>query len=419
MDFGFIMKAVIMAAGEGTRLKPLTNTRPKVMLPVAGKPIIYHLLREAKKAGIKEAIIIVRHMKEKIIEYLAVEEKTLGLRIIFIEQQEGYGTASAILAAEKYVNDTFVVLAGDTVTEASVIKSVIKAHDGSITLAVKEVENPHNYGAVELSGGIVRSFEEKPKHPKSNLVNLSVYCMEPAVFNEIRAIPKSERGEYEIVNLFIGKKAVKVDGFWMDIAYPWHLLDANDYLLSKMKAKRGSIENSKIKGKVIMERGASIINSVIEGNVYIGENSVIGPNAYIRGSTSIGKGCSVGGASTVKNSILFDRVNAKHLSYIGDSIIGEEVNFGAATQIANYRFDSSSINVLTEKGWVNSGRNKFGTVVGDNTKFGVLSCTMPGKLIGENCWISSGVTVNKNVPPNTRVYVKQELHFAAAEEGGE
>jgi bifunctional UDP-N-acetylglucosamine pyrophosphorylase/glucosamine-1-phosphate N-acetyltransferase len=408
------MKSVIMAAGEGVRLKPLTSTRPKVMLPVAGMPILHHLILEAKKAGVTEAVVIVRYLKDNIIDYF--KGKDLGVKLTFIDQGRENGTAAAILAAEKEIQDTFVVLAGDTVTDASNIKKVIDAHNkgqrGKITLGVKKVANPHLYGVVELSGDRVSIFEEKPEHPKTDLANLSIYCMDASVFSEIRSIPKSTRGEYEIVNLFVGAKAVVVDGFWMDIAHPWDLLTANEYLLKGMEAKSGVIENSTILGKVIMEPGAKIINSYIEGEVYIGANSVIGPNAYIRGSSSIGANCEIGGATTIKNSILFDNVKAKHLSYIGDSIVGEDVNFGSGTQIANYRFDSLNINVQTERGWANTGRNKFGAVIGDGVKFGVLACTMPGKLIGEGSWISSGVVVNKNVPAHSRVYVKQELRFA-------
>ncbi len=108
-------------------------------------------------------------------------------------------------------------------------------------------------------------------------------------------------------------------------------------------------------------------------------------------------------------------MNAKHLSYIGDSVIGENVNIGSGTQIANFRFDESNINILTERGWVNTGRKKMGAVVGDNSKFGVLSCTMPGKRIGTYCWIHSGIVVNKNVPSNVRVFTRQPIEFAKEE----
>lgn len=409
-----IMKAVILAAGEGVRLKPFTETRPKVLLPVAGKPILHQLLIEAKKAGVTEAVIVVRHLKEKIIEYFSRNDA--GVKLTFVEQGNDKGTGAALLAAKDEIGDTFVALAGDIVTEASVIKKVIEGREGRITIAVKKVSNPHDYGVVELSGDRISLFEEKPKHPKTDLANLSVYCMEPTIFKELQTIGKSERGEYELVDLFVGAKAVVVEGYWRDIAYPWDLLEANKELLSRMDARMGTIENSTIEGKVIMEEGAKIIDSYVEGCAYLGAGTVIGPNACLRGFNSIGKNCSIGGGSAVKSSILFDNVNAKHLTYIGDSVIGENVNFGAGTQIANYRFDGGNINVLTERGWANSGKNKLGVFVGDGTKFGVLSCTMPGKSIGHGCWVHSGVVVNKNVPPKTNVFTRQPIEFGRLEE---
>jgi bifunctional UDP-N-acetylglucosamine pyrophosphorylase/glucosamine-1-phosphate N-acetyltransferase len=408
------MKAVVLAAGEGKRLRPLTLTRPKAMLSLAGKPILHHLLLEAKKAGITEAIIVVRYMKEKITDYF--KEQDLGMELKFVEQGEDTGTGAALLCAKDYIKDTFMLLAGDIVTEASVIKKVIDEHKGGITLGVKKVPNPHEYGVVEVSNGKVSLFEEKPKHPKSDLANLSVYCMEPTIFGELRSIQTSERGELEIVDLFIGAKAVEVEGYWRDVAYPWDLFDALENLLTRMESKSGHIKNSTINGKVIMEEGARIIDSYIEGNVYLGAGTVVGPYATLRGNNSIGKNCCIGGGSTVKSSVLLDNVNAKHLVYIGDSVIGENVNFGSGTQIANFRFDGSYVNALTERGWTNSGRKKLGTFVGDDTKFGALSCTMPGKLIGPGCWIYSGVVVNRNVPPKTRVYYRQQVEFGEFQE---
>ena len=420
------MKAVILAAGQGIRLKPLTNTRPKVMLQVAGKPILHHLLLELKKAGIGEAVIVVRYMKDRIVEYF--KDLDLGMRISFVEQDERNGTAAALLAAEEKAGKEFVAVAGDIITNAQTITDVINAHKKGITLALKQIDNPHGYGTAQVSDGKIKSFEEKSPKPKSKLANLSVYCMDTSVFDQIKKLKPSARNEYEITDLLVGANAVITNNFWMDIGYPWHLFAANEYLLSHMEAQsdreiRGisrdlskgqteAVENCTINGKVIMEKGAKIFDSFIEGISYISEGSEIGPNACLRGFNSIGKHCEIGDSTTIKNSILFDNVKAKHLIYIGDSVIGDNVNFGAGTQIANFRFDESNVNVLTERGWVNSGRKKLGCVIGDNVKFGVLSCVMPGKLIGENCWIGSGAVVGQNVEPNTHVFIKQELIFA-------
>ena len=412
------MKAVILAAGQGVRLKPLTNTRPKVMLQVAGKPILHHLLLVLRKAGISDAVIVVRYMKDKIIEYF--KNTDIGMRLKFVEQGEQNGTAAALLSAEEEIDDDFVVLAGDVLIGAETIKSVIEAHKNEqITLALKQVDNPHHYGVADIANGKVKAFEEKTAKPKSNLANLSVYCMQPSVFGAIKKIkPNAQRKEYEITDLLVGARAVVTDNFWMDVGYPWHLFAANEYLLGKMDSKTDNVENSTLNGKIIMEKGAKVFDSFIEGTSYIGEGSEIGPHACLKGFNSIGRHCSIGDSTTVKNGILFDNVNAKHLSYIGDSVIGDNVNFGAGTQIANFRFDESNVNVLTERGWVNSGRKKLGAIIGDNTRFGVLSCVMPGKLIGENCWIGSGAVIGQNIEPNTHVYIKQELTLAKEKKEG-
>lgn len=405
------MKAIILAAGQGIRLKPLTNTRPKVMLQVAGKPILHHLLLELKKAGISEAVIVVRYMKERIIRYF--KDLDLGINLTFVEQDERNGTAAALLAAEEKAGKEFVAVAGDIITSAQTITDVINAHKKGITLALKQVDNPHGYGTAQVaSDGKIKSFEEKSSKPKSNLANLSVYCMDNSVFDQIKKLKPSVRNEYELTDLLVGANAVITNNFWMDVGYPWHLFTANEYLLTHMEAQSEAIENCTINGKVIMEKGAKVFDSFIEGISYIAEGSEIGPNTCLRGFNSIGKHCEIGDSTTIKNSILFDNVKAKHLSYIGDSVIGDNVNFGAGTQIANFRFDESNVNVLTERGWVNSGRKKLGCVIGDNVKFGVLSCVMPGKLISENCWIGSGAVVGQNVEPNTHVFIKQELIFA-------
>ena len=158
-----------------------------------------------------------------------------------------------------------------------------------------------------------------------------------------------------------------------------------------------------------MEKDAEMHDSVIEGNVYIGEGSYVGPHAYIRGTTSIGKDCGIGDSTTIKNSIIFDHVNAKHLTYIGDSIIGSGCNFGAATQIANYRFDAGNIHAVVNDVTIDTKRNKLGAIIGDGVKMGVLSSVMPGKIIGDGCWVDAGVVVHENVERKTHVILHQAI----------
>ncbi|MEM4335874.1 MAG: sugar phosphate nucleotidyltransferase [Candidatus Anstonellales archaeon] len=396
------MKALILAGGEGKRLRPFTYTRPKAMVYVAGKPLLYWIIEELKKAGIHEYYVVVQHHKEKILEYFA------GLKdIVFLEQGKEYGTAKAIEAARGKIKGEFIAVAGDQLFSYKIVKELM-SKKGNKVAALREHPAAHEYGSVVVSGGKIKEVQEKSKNPPSKLINLSMYKFTDEVFGEIEKIKKSMREEYEITDILPGAEAVITKEFWMDITWPWDMLKANEILLEQMPEKKGRIVNSTIKGKVIMEEGAVVENSVIEGNVYLGKNVHIGPFAYIRGPSSICDNCSVGGGTTVKASIIFPGVNAKHLSYIGDSIVGENVNFGSSTQLANYRFDSGEISVETEKGRINTKRKKLGAFVGDGTKFGVGSMVMPGKIIGNNCWIGSGVVVYKNIPSNKKIFVKQE-----------
>lgn len=404
-----IKQAVVLAAGEGRRLRPLTYTRPKCMIQLAGKPILVHVLENLKSAGVQEATIVVKYKKETIVDYFS--KRNLGLKLNFVEQGEKYGTAAAFLCGEGFVTDTFFGVAGDIITEASALKGLAQSHEGEVSACLKAVDDASEYGTAVLRAGRISAFEEKVKNPKSNLANCSLYAFEPSIFGKLKSLKQSKRGEYEVVDVLHGANAVEISEYWLDMGMPWQLFDANEFLLSKMPQKQGKVENSTVKGKLIMEEGAVIHDSYIEGTLYVGANTYIGPHAYVRGTTSIGENCGIGDSSTLKNSIIFDNVNAKHLTYIGDSIVGSGCNFGAATQIANFRFDAGPIKAIVNDVVIDTKRRKLGAIIGDNVKTGVLSSIMPGKMVGDNCWVGAGVVVEQNIERNTHVLLKQDLQF--------
>ncbi len=403
-----IRKAVVLAAGEGKRLRPLTYTRPKCMIQLAGKPILQHVLENLNAVGVKEAAVVVKYKKEAITEYFS-KNPVDGMGLSFIEQGERYGTAAAFGEAESFATETFFAVAGDIITEASALKRLAEGAQGEVTAALRAVEDAREYGTALVKDGKISGFEEKVEKPKSNLANCSLYVFEPSVFKRIRELKKSARGEYEIIDVLKGATAVQISEYWLDMGMPWQLFSANEFLLSKLPEKKGKIENSVVRGKIIMEKGAEVHDSVIEGNVYIGENSYVGPHAYIRGTTSVGRDCGIGDSTTLKNSIIFDHVNAKHLTYIGDSIVGSNCNFGAATQIANYRFDAGHIHAIVNDVTIDTQRNKLGAIIGDNTKMGVLTSVMPGKIIGDGCWVDAGVVIKENVDRKTHLILHQAI----------
>ncbi len=423
-----IKKAVILAAGEGKRLRPLTYTRPKCMINIAGKPILHHVVESLASAGVEECVIIVKYEKEKITGYFA--KAGLAVKLTFIEQGAKYGTAAGFACAQGHVSGPVFAVAGDIITEASVYKKLAKAFEeesksgngAQIVAALKRVENPQEFGIAVLDGNYIAGFEEKPRSPKSNLVNCSLYVFGKGVLDLAAKVKQSRRGEYEITDVIRENRtrACVIDEYWLDMGMPWQLFNANEFLVSRMPAKKeGTVENSTVKGKLVLGKNSKVISSYIEGTVYVGENTVIGPHAYIRGTTSIGNNCSIGDSTTVKNSIIFDNVNAKHLSYIGDSIIGENCNFGAATQIANYRFDAGVIRSKVNEVVIDTKRNKLGAIVGDNCKFGILASIMPGKTVGDGCWIGANAMIEQDVPRKTWVRIKQDLDMSPVPSGSQ
>ena len=160
---------------------------------------------------------------------------------------------------------------------------------------------------------------------------------------------------------------------------------------------------------VTVEEGARIRSGVyIEGPAFIGKGSDVGPNCFIRPHTSIGRNVRIGNACEVKNSIIMDKTHIGHLSYVGDSIIGENCNLGAGTTIANYRFDGETVKMAVKDSILDTGRRKLGVVLGDDVKTGINASLMPGVKVGNNSWIGPGITVHQDVPPNTIVLLKQE-----------
>jgi len=419
------MKAVILAAGEGVRLQPITSTRPKHLIKVGGKPILEHCLNAVKTSGIEEALIVIHYMGDAIRQYFGDGEK-FGLKIEYVEQKAVLGTSNAVNVVEPYVKDDFLLVYGDLLFSADAVKNVIDLHRKEkpvAAMAVVPVENPEDYGIVELEDEKhVKRIVEKPKHEEapSNLANAGIYVFSTEIFDKVRETSASARGEWEITDaisqLSKEKKtilAVKISqDDWIDIGRPWDLLEANRWALMRMDHKvYGYVESgAHLIGPVTVAETAHIRSGAyIEGPALIDEESDIGPNCYIRPYTSIGKKVRVGNACEIKNSIIMDNVHIGHLSYVGDSILGENCNLGAGTITANYRLDGGTIKMVVKDNVVDSGRTKLGAVLGDGVKAGINALFMPGVKVGCNSWIGPNVVVHRDVAADTVVLLKQNL----------
>ncbi len=400
------MKAVILAAGEGNRMRPLTYTRPKVMLPIANKPILEHLLIEASKAGIRDFIFIVGYHDEQVRNYFGSGDKW-NVTIDYCAQRKQLGTADALNMVRGLVDGNFLMMNGDIIVKQKDIKNLSNRKGN--TMSVVEVEKTGDLGLVEIKGRKVVHIYEKVENPPSHTANAGLYLFTPDIFAAISQTPKSPRGEYEITDslqLLIDQghsiSYQKID-YWLDLSYPWDLLPANESLLNETRVQNlGEVEeNVVMQGLVSIGKGTIVKSgSYIVGPVIIGQNCDIGPNCYIRPHTSIGDGCRIGSAVEVKNSIIMGGSNIPHHNYVGDSIIGEGCNLGAGTKIANLRLDEKEIWVAGRE----TKRRKLGAIIGDNVHTGVNACINVGSVVGNNTCIGPGAIASGVISPDSTIF---------------
>jgi len=430
------MKAVILAAGKGKRLRPITATKPKPMIPIAGKPLLEHTILALKNVGIHDVLIITGYRENAIKDYFKDGIDTIGINISYITQTEYHGTADATNYAKNFVkNDNFLLMYGDLLVDERVFKDAIeqfKTHDLDGIICLIRVENPQDFGIITLDSQLnVKNITEKPD-PNMNLGNLAnagVYVFKSKIFKAIEMTRESIRGELEFTDsmqILIKDLSGKIKGhvinnlFWSDIGLPWQLLDANKYLLDQLNPSiEGIIENNVTKSGSIHIGNKSIIKAgtTINGPCYIGENSLIGPNAFIRPYSVIGNNCHVG-MSEVKNSLIFSNTKIPHFNYVGDSIICENVNLGAGTKVSNLRFDNKSIKMNINGKLIDSNRRKLGVVIGANSQTGINVSLMCGKKIGENSVIGAHTLINEDVPRESIYFqnsngklIKKANHF--------
>jgi len=417
------MKAVVLAAGEGARLQPITATRPKHLIQVGGKPILEYCFDALRFSGITDAIVVTHYMEDAIRQHFG-DGDSLGLKISYVEQAEMLGTGNAVSVVEPHVDGDFVLVYGDLLFAREAVSDVVRLYEAekpAAVMAVVPVAKPESYGVVAVEDDEIKRIVEKPAagEAPSNLANAGLYVLSEEIFEKIRQTKASVRGEWELtdaLSLLIdeGKSvlASKVSmADWIDVGRPWDLLEANSWVLKRIEHKvYGAVEEgAHLVGPVTVAETARIRSGAyIEGPCFIGEGSDIGPNCYIRPYTSVGRNVRVGNACEVKNSIIMDGTHVGHLSYVGDSILCERCNLAAGTITANLRLDDGHVKMLVKGKVVDSGRRKLGAILGDDVKTGINALLMPGVKVGAKSCIGANFTVHRDVPADTMVLLKQD-----------
>jgi bifunctional UDP-N-acetylglucosamine pyrophosphorylase/glucosamine-1-phosphate N-acetyltransferase len=399
---------------------PLATGKPKHLLPIAGKPIVAHIIRGLSDCGITDVFIVIG-FKGELIQSALGDGAAYGVRIRYLHQTEWTGTASALSVAHNEIGSgPFLAMYGDLCVMPSGIKSVLdKSHECVRVVGVVRMPNPSEYGVILLDNDKLTKIHEKPKvNLVEGWVNTGIYVLDDTVFDAIAKTSPSRRAEYELTSSLQKlidrgqeiKAAVISPGDWKDIGRPWDLLEANERVLANQQPRiKGTVEpGSMLRGSVCLEDGASIrAGCYIEGPVYIGKESMVGPNTRLRPCTSIGDHAVVGAACEIKNSIVMNGTKIPHLSYIGDSIIGENCNLAAGTITANIRLDEHTLSMKVKGRLQTTARRKLGVMMGDDVQTGINASIMPGVRIGSGSFIGPGMVVYNDVPDGHAVFARQ------------
>lgn len=408
-----VAKAVVLAAGKGVRLWPLTENRSKHMIPVAGRPVIEHVVSAIRSSSIRRLVLVTGYEDELIKKHLGDGAKW-GVKIEYVRQSDISGTASAVSVAREHVEGRdFLVVYGDVVVSAVAIRRVLdtyKMRGYKPTVGLVPVSRPESYGMAKTSEEWLTEIVEKPQPSSSpsNLANTGIYVLSPIIFDYLETTSKSGRGEFEITDAIssLARTGAPVawasiaSSEWQDIGRPWDVLSTNANLLARSKRSvNGKIERGVvIKGRVTIEKEATVnTGSVIEGPAWIGKGATLGPFAHIRASTSIGREAVIGNFCEIKNSVVMDGAHIRHLSYVGDSIIGERCNLGAGTVVANVKFNDKTVRMKIRDKLEDSGLRKLGVIIGDDVKTGINCSIMPGVRIASGATVPPGSVVSEDI----------------------
>ncbi|MEM1695296.1 MAG: sugar phosphate nucleotidyltransferase [Desulfurococcaceae archaeon] len=405
------MKAIILAAGEGVRLRPITETRPKSMIPVLCRPVLEWHVEALLRAGFEEVVVVVGYMKDYIVNYFESKPHFRG-KLKFVDQGKALGTGDAVVKASKALGpeEDVVITYADLYFEDWSIYGRIAELEGYYVVG-SHVNDPRDYGVLYIKNSNLVKIVEKPEQPETTLVNVGVYKLNTRSIIENSDIPLSPRGEYEltdIVTRIASQKPVKVyfyQGNWVDIGKPWHVIEANKLALKSIKHRIQGyiIEPVTIREPVFIGENSTVYPyTTILGPVYIDRNVEVGPSALIRPWSVICSGSKIGFSVEVKESVIFENVHASHLTYIGDSVVCEHVNLGAGTILANLRFDRRTVKMRVKDKLEDTGRVKLGSIIGGYAQTGVNVSVMPGVKIGSYSWVLPGSVVHRDVPSNAK-----------------
>ena len=414
------MKAVILAAGQSSRFKPLSDKRHKGLTELLGRPIIEHTINELREAGVDEVIVVQGPGKE-------IESALEDAADKYVVQEEPKGMGHALKQAKDHLDDKFLVLTPYRARAHQFLQPMIEKtgeDDSDIVFVSTPTETPEKYGILDIDeDGFANDIVEKPdpEEAPSNMKVVGMYLLSDKIFDQMDEVEEWEYQFEDALSKQMSEKpasVLKIDQETNSIKYPWDVFSITRELMENkgqtISDDAEIADSAEIKGNVIVEEGATIYEkAIVKGPVYIGKNAVVGNNSLIRDHTIIEKNCTIGANSEVKNSV-FQPGSSIHSGFVGDSIVGRNTHIGAETVVANRGFHRDGERPEIESDLIgkdyfkNTGRTYMGAVIGENVDIGVNVSIMPGIQIGSDSRIGPGTVVKENVKNGETVYVKQE-----------
>ncbi|MDQ6816271.1 MAG: glucose-1-phosphate thymidylyltransferase [Actinomycetota bacterium] len=354
------LKGLILSGGRGTRLRPITHTSAKQLVPVANKPVLFYAIEAMAQAGIDEVGVIIAPETGNEIRAAAGDGSKFGVRLTYIVQNDPLGLAHAVLTAEPFLGENpFVMYLGDNLLQGGIedLLAAFQEHGPDALILLTPVPDPENYGVAELSDGAVVRLVEKPLEPSTNLALVGVYMFTAAVHAAARAIEPSARGELEITDAIqhLVDQGLRVEphvvrGWWKDTGRLEDMLAANRLVLETIVGQvEGELVDSRVDGRVVIERGAKLERSAVRGPAIIGAGARL-IDCYVGPYTAVGEGCTIENAE-VEHSILLAGSVVRDLNgRMESSLLGRNVKIGRDNrQPRAYRFlvgDNSEIGIL-------------------------------------------------------------------------
>jgi len=393
-----VRTAVVLAAGEGTRLRPLTRNRPKPMLPAANRPILEHVLDALVDAGMEKLVIVVGYRSDRVQEYFGPSYRETPIE--YVKQQKQLGSGHALLQVSPVVDEPMLVVNGDRLIESRSVSRVVSAFEestASAAMAVIERTDASRYGVVSLHGQNIERIIEKPESEEYRLINAGIYAFDANIFDTINETPRRD-GEIELPDT-IGKlieetsvRGVKIDGMWVDATYPWDLLEVAMEVLERGRASEPERDDGVwVDNDAVIHGDATMRAPVVVGpDCEIGPGSVVGPNV------AVGPNGTVGSNVTIERAVLDSDCRVGHGSTLVDTVFGQDVHLGVNSSVPGGPSDVRVGREIFEE-------QQLGAVLADRVRGGGNVCFEPGSLVGPDVTLRTDAHVRGHIQEGSEV----------------